>query len=171
MSFADEFDFHWLSPMLAVGGRFRMEQAAALARDHGIRAVVDVRSEDCDDEALLRASGIELLHLPTPDMEPVPRDLLDAGVSFVGDHIARREQVLIHCHHGIGRSALLALCVLVDQGRDPLDAILHAKNCREVISLSRAQYEGWAAWLRGRRIAPPDYHSFACIAYRHLAGG
>jgi hypothetical protein len=77
--------------------------------------------------------------------------------------------VLIHCQHGIGRSPLLALCVLVDWGWSPLDALVHAKNRREVVSLSRAQYDGWCAWLVARGIAPPDYHSFGCIAYRHLA--
>jgi hypothetical protein len=64
---------------------------------------------------------------------------------------------------------LLALCVLVDQGYAPLDALVHAKDRRGVVSPSRAQYDGWAAWLASRGIAPPDYHTFGCIAYRHLA--
>ncbi len=58
--------------------------------------------------------------------------------------------MLIHCQHGIGRSALLALCVLVDQGWQPLDALTHAKDRRAQVSPSRSQYEGWAAWLRAR---------------------
>jgi protein-tyrosine phosphatase len=79
--------------------------------------------------------------------------------------------VLIHCQHGIGRSALLALCVLVDNGWEPLDALIHIKDCREVVSPSRSQYEGWSRWLKSRGLAAPDYHSFGCIAYRHLAQG
>ena len=51
------------------------------------------------------------------------------------------------------------------------DALRHAKDRREVVSLSRSQYEGWCAWLESRGIEPPDYHSFGCIAYRHLASG
>jgi protein-tyrosine phosphatase len=79
--------------------------------------------------------------------------------------------VLIHCQHGIGRSALLSLCVLVDQGMEPLNALRLAKDARELISPSLSQYQGWAEWLASRGIAAPDYHSFGCIAYRHLAGG
>ena len=33
-------------------------------------AVIDLRKEDRDDDEALRTAGIELLHLPTPDLEP-----------------------------------------------------------------------------------------------------
>jgi rhodanese-related sulfurtransferase len=164
-------NFHWLTDHIAFGGSFPSERAAELAEAHGITAVIDLREEECDDEAALHAAGIDLLHLPTPDMEPAQREQLDAGVSFVRDRLSSAGKVLIHCEHGIGRSGLLALCVLVDQGWQPLDALAHAKSRREKLSPSRAQYEGWAAWLRSRGVAPPDYHSFGCIAYRHLASG
>jgi protein-tyrosine phosphatase len=130
---------------------------------------VDLREEARDDEALLTAAGIELLHLPTPDLDPASQEHLDAGVRFVREQVERGGKVLIHCQHGIGRSALLGLCVLVDQGREPLDALAHAKDRREAVSPSRSQYDGWAAWLRSRGLEPPDYHSFGCIVYRHLA--
>jgi protein-tyrosine phosphatase len=159
-------DLHWLTKQLAVGGCFPAEQAEHLARVHGISAVVDLREEDRDDEKQLRSAGIALLHLPTPDLEPATMAMLDRGVAFVGERIAHGDKVLIHCQHGIGRSPLLALCVLVDQGWGPLDALAHAKNRRAVVSPSRAQYEGWAQWLARRGVSAPDYHSFGCVAYR-----
>jgi protein-tyrosine phosphatase len=162
-------DLHWLTDQLAVGGCFPMERSSELAGVHGIHAVIDLREEACDNEAVLEHAGIELLHLPTPDLYAARHQHLEEGVAFARDHLERGHKILVHCHHGIGRSPLLALCVLVDQGWNPLDALLHAKDRREVISLSRAQYDGWAEWLRARGIAPPDYHTFGCIAYRHLA--
>jgi protein-tyrosine phosphatase len=164
-------DLHWLSDQLAVGGCFPTSRAKELAEAHGIRVVVDLRAEDRDDEAALRAAGIELLHLPTPDLEASAVPMLEQGVAFIRERLDRGEKVLIHCQHGVGRSALLALCVLVDRGRDPLDALAHAKDCREAVSPSEAQYRGWAAWLKSRGMEAPDYHSFGCIAYRHLASG
>ena len=166
-----EPDFHWLSEQLALGSRFPMEHAGQLAEHHGIGAVVDLRAEECDDELALHAAGMDLLHLPTPDLEPATHEHLERGVSFVRERLERGEKVLIHCQHGIGRSALLALCVLVDQGWEPLDALVHAKNRRWAVSPSQSQYEGWATWLRARGVTPPDYHTFGCIAYRHLASG
>jgi protein-tyrosine phosphatase len=164
-------DFHWLTECLAVGGCFPAERTEELARDHAIGAVVDLRQEGCDDEERLRAANIDFLHLPTPDLEPASAEMLERGVRFARDHIARREKVLIHCQHGIGRSALLSLCVLVDEGFEPLDALNRAKDAREVVSPSLSQYRGWARWLASRGKAAPDYHSFGCIAYRHLANG
>jgi predicted protein tyrosine phosphatase len=164
-------DFDWLSEQLAVGGRFPCERAVQLAEDHGIRAVVDLREEDRDDEDLLTRAGIRLLHLPTPDLEPANVAMLEKGVVFARAAFARGDKVLIHCQHGIGRSALLALCVLVEEGMLPLDAIKHAKDRREKVSPSPSQFEGWCAWLSARGHEAPSMHDFGCIAYRHLAQG
>jgi protein-tyrosine phosphatase len=162
-------DLHWVSDGLAVGGCFPMERAKDLAVAHGIGAVVDLREENRDDDAALRAAGIELLHLPTPDLEAAAVPVIDRGVAFIRERLDRGQKVLIHCQHGIGRSPLLALCVLVDEGWEPLEALAHAKARREPVSPSEAQYRGWAKWLASRRKKVPDYHSFGCIAYRHLA--
>lgn len=164
-------DLHWLTELLAVGACFPMDRAAFLAEAHGIRAVVDLRNEDCDDEAMLRSAGIAFLHLPTPDLHPATTAMLERGVAFVRAHLDRNERVLIHCQHGIGRSPLLALCVLVDLGWEPLDALELAKDKRAAVSPSRMQYEGWAQWLELRGKSAPDYHRFGCVAYRHLDCG
>jgi rhodanese-related sulfurtransferase len=166
-----EPNFDWLTDHLAVGGCFPIERAGELAREHGIGAIIDLREEDRDDEEELRAAGIDFLHLPTPDLEPAAIGDLETGVRFARDHIGRGNKVLIHCQHGIGRSALLSLCVLVDHGWEPLEALAHAKDRRSLVSPSEAQYEGWAEWLASRGKEAPDYHSFGCIAYRHLENG
>jgi len=164
-------DFDWLTEYVAIGGCFPLAKAANLAQAHGIRAIVDLRAEACDDEAILKTVGIDLLHLPTPDLEPASYEHLEKGVAFVRERVARNDKVLIHCQHGIGRSALLALCVLVDDGWLPLDALSHAKDQRSAVSPSLSQYEGWRAWLTARGVEAPDYHTFGCIAYRHLQRG
>lgn len=166
----------WITPDLAVGGSFPIEQAAHLAQTLAIRAVVDLRGEACDDEAVLRRHGLAFLSLPTEDHCAVSGPMLDRGVAFVNGRLDHHERVLIHCEHGIGRSALLALCVLVDRGAAPLDALELAKSRRAKVSPSPAQYEAWAAWLRAWRSERkagwevPDFAAFAAIAYRHLAG-
>jgi len=148
-----------------------MDRAPELVAKHGIRAVVDLREESCDDEGQLNAAGIDFLHLPTRDLAPASVEVLDRGVQFVREHTATGKGVLIHCQHGIGRSALLALCVLVEEGWEPMRALAHAKDIRAAVSPSRSQYEGWAAWLASHGEQAPDYHTFGCIAYRHLANG
>jgi protein-tyrosine phosphatase len=155
--------FSWITDELAVGGRFEVAEL----RQHRIGAVVDLRAEECDDEVILRRHGIAFLHLPTPDLHGVALAALCEGVAFVKQY----RRVLVHCEHGIGRSALLALCVLVDRGMQPLAALALAKDRRGAVSPSPAQFEAWAAWLRHTGHAVPHFDDFAAIAYRHLHAG
>ena len=164
----------WITDDLAVGGSFRTDEAEHLARELRIKAVVDLRGEACDDTAVLKRHGITFLHLPTEDHCAVSAAMLDAGVAFAGRHLEASERVLIHCQHGIGRSALLALCVLVSRGHEPLAALRLAKARRSLVSPSPAQYEAWAEWLEawkagtGAGFAIPCFDDFAVIAYSHL---
>jgi protein tyrosine phosphatase (PTP) superfamily phosphohydrolase (DUF442 family) len=164
-------DLSWIQPDLAVGAAFPCEQAASLATDHGVGAVIDLRSEACDDEQALRTQGVWFLHLPTPDMMGVSQAQLDTGVAFARRAARSGRRLLIHCQHGIGRSALLALCVLTDRGLEPMTALTLAKDARLKVSPSEAQHAAWVAWLSRRQphIEPPSYHQFGCVAYRHLA--
>jgi protein-tyrosine phosphatase len=159
----------WITPELAVGGSFPAEQAGRLARELGIGAVVDLRAEDCDDEAVLQSHGIVFLHLPTLDHHAVSPAMLADGVEFSRAQLSAGRRLLIHCEHGIGRSALLALCVLVDSGMAAMAALELAKSRRALVSPSPAQYEAWQAWLRARGLEPPGFDAFAAVAYRHLA--
>jgi len=158
----------WITPALAVGGSFPTERAEHLARELGIGAVVDLRAEACDDEAVLRRHGLVFLHLPTLDHHAVSPAMLTDGVAFSRAQLAAGRKLLIHCEHGIGRSAVLALCVLVDGGLAPLEALELAKSRRALVSPSPAQYEAWRAWLARRELEPPGFDAFAAIAYRHL---
>jgi protein-tyrosine phosphatase len=171
-----EPNLSWVTLHLAVGGSFPCERARDLAARFDIRAVVDLRLEGCDDKAELSECGLRFLHLPTQDHDGVSQAMLDAGVTFVNRHLDRGERVLVHCEHGIGRSATLALCVLVSRGRAPLEALELAKSQRSLVSPSPAQYEAWAEWLRRWRVRNrvawniPDFDGFRAIAYRHLSG-
>ncbi len=164
----------WVTAQLAVGGRFPLQQAERLVRQHDIRHVVDLRVEDCDDEEVLREHGIELLHLPTQDACGVSLPMLDEGVAWVNDKLDRGLNVHIHCQHGVGRSALLALCVLVSRGETALRALARAKGARRVIAPSPEQLHAFRAWLSacrartGQDLAIPEFDDLAWIAYGHL---
>lgn len=166
----------WITDTLAVGGSFPAERAEALARSLAIRAVVDLRAESRHDAEALRRCGLELLYLPTEDHCAVSQSMLDEGTSFVNAHLDGGKRVLVHCEHGIGRSATLALCVLVSGGLAPLEALELAKSRRSLVSPSPAQYHAWVEWLSSwkRRTEAawdvPGFDAFKAIAYRHLQG-
>lgn len=159
-------DLSWLVPDLAVGGALAPEHVAVLAQDHGVSAVVDVRAEARDDEEALARHGISFLHLPIEDHRAITEDALRVGVAFATAHLEIGGRVLIHCQHGIGRSALLGLCVLVARGHAPLVILELVKQRRPRIAPSPAQYEAWAGWLRATGHDAPTFTQFAAIAYR-----
>lgn len=164
----------WITPGLAVGGRFPIEAAEHLASQLGIRYVVDLRVEACDDAHLLREHGITLLHLPTVDMRAVSHGMLCEGVQWVTKHLERGHKVYIHCEHGVGRSATLALCVLVALGEAPLEALARAKRARWQVSPSPEQLVAFLAWAEewraqhGLTWSLPTVNALADIAYSHL---
>jgi len=173
---ADAWDpnLTWITTRLAIGGRFPVGRIAYLAEELRVRAVVDLRVEDCDDERELTRHGVTFLHLPTEDHCAVSQPMLAQGVAFANRHLDAGQRVLVHCEHGIGRSATLALCVLVSRGLSPLVALDLAKSRRPLVSPSPAQYEAWVQWLQGWMVqhpvswSIPSFDEFKAIAYRHL---
>ncbi len=144
-------DLHWITELLAVGACFDDADVPALGAVHGVRAVVDLREEACDDRRLLARHGLDFLHLPLPDYQGGPEKVLARGVEFVRAHLSRKRPVLLHCRHGIGRSALLACCVLVAEGMEPGRALQHARAKRPQVTLSESQCKAllaWACWVR-----------------------
>ncbi len=167
-------DLDWVTDRLAVGATFPTDAAERLAGALGIRHVVDVRVEACDDVQVLRACGITFLHLPTEDRCAVAQDALDEGVAWVRRRLARGEKVYVHCQHGIGRSALLACCVLVAEGLEPVEALAAAKRARAKVSPSPEQLRAFVEWCRrwraraGAAWSVPSFEALAAVAYSHL---
>jgi predicted protein tyrosine phosphatase len=167
-----EPNFNWITEQLAVGGSFPVERAEHLAREHRIEAVIDLRGEAMPDKQLLRRHGITLLHLPTADMCGVEMCDLEHGIRFASEFFDKGQRVLVHCEHGIGRSATLALCLLVHLGHAPLDALALMKKRRPLISPSPPQFECWSAWLDSYRFSRdvnwklPSFEEFQAVAYR-----
>jgi len=89
-----------------------------------------LRSEAKDDEEEFRRLGIHYLYLPTIDWYPPSQEDLVRGSSWVLDEMEQGRKVLVHCQHGIGRSVILASCVLVRMGYDPYDALTLIKRRR-----------------------------------------
>ena len=164
----------WIDEWLAVGGSFPMDAAEHLAKLEGVGAIVDLRVERRDDEATLTRHGLEFLHLPTEDCCAIAPKMIDAGVEWVRVRVERRTRVLIHCEHGIGRSALLALCALVAGGLDPLEAMNRLKAARPVVCPGAEQLEafrGWASRFRkrtGAKFVVPTLEALTFVACAHL---
>lgn len=167
-------DLDWVLPHLAVGGRIQPDALAHLAHVLFIRRVIDVRAEEHDSQEAMDKFGIKLLHLPTIDLRPVSHEHLSRGVEWIVAAYTAGERVLVHCEYGIGRSALLACCALVEMGYEPLSALKSLKAARWKISPSPEQLHAFLAWClswhenRGRKCPDVRWEHLAEVAYSHL---
>lgn len=132
-------DLDWVSPNLAISGRLTAGDEQRLAQVHGVSRVVDVRSECCDDVHLLRAAGIEHLHVPANDCCGIEQQRIWTALEWIRAALHQGRRVLIHCEHGIGRSATLLACVLVTDGLPPAQALQLLKSSRSQVSPSPVQ--------------------------------
>jgi len=158
-------DLDWITEDLAIGGCCAPGALSHLALRHRLGAVIDLRAEAIDDAAAWERCGVSFLSLPTEDLAAIGPSMLQAGLVFAQTARGAGRRLLIHCQHGIGRSVMLALCVLGERGVEALDALVLIKTRRHRASPSPPQLEAWRAWLAERGQTPPGFEACAAIAY------
>ncbi len=98
---------------------------------------------------LCRAAEIELVSFPIPD-RGVPASVQETGrlIRRLSDALDVGRAVAIHCRAGIGRSALIAACVLARSGYDAdaaFDTIAEARGIQ--VPDTQAQRDWVSAFL------------------------
>lgn len=118
----DRLNMSWVTPNLAVGGRIRPEDIAAVARV-GITHVIDTRAEYKDDEQALAKEHIQFYYLPARDTYPLNVEQMMEGARWADKAMEQGGRVLIHCEHGVGRSVQLTCATLIYEGMHAQDAV------------------------------------------------
>jgi protein tyrosine phosphatase (PTP) superfamily phosphohydrolase (DUF442 family) len=107
------------------------------------------------ERALCEECSLDFLWFPIRDKTaPTSRDAISALAGQLANAISIGKSVAIHCRAGIGRSAVLAACVLIHLDIDPaiaLDMIAEARGTE--VPETEAQRQ----WVLGfsRAIRPP----------------
>lgn len=91
-------------------------------RSQGIGAVLSL-TETSLDEAVVKGHGLEVLHMPIPDMTaPLPNQLM-AGLDFIDVQRSAGRAVVVHCLQGQGRTGCVLAAYLIRSGIDAERAI------------------------------------------------
>jgi len=139
---------HWVDGpwpgKLAVAARPRggdwLEDEIASWHGAGIDTVLSLltpeeeQSLDLTDEASeVKARGMNFMQLLIPDREvPGSESEVSAVLEQLNDKLASGRNVMIHCRQGIGRSGLVATCLLVTNGLDAKTAVKNISAARGV---------------------------------------
>lgn len=105
----------------------------------------EVADLDLAEEArLCRASGIDLVSFPIVDRSvPASRTAVIDLLQELASVLERGQSVAIHCRQGIGRSALIAICLLIVSGIAPDIAIARVSAARGCAVPETAEQRQW----------------------------
>ena len=97
-----------------------------------------------DESELCGRFGLEYFSFPIEDHQ-VPRSITDvaAFVDTLAERLARRNNIAIHCLAGIGRSGLLAACLLTTAGFSPQQAFDKLSRARGFSAPETEQQREW----------------------------
>jgi protein-tyrosine phosphatase len=132
------------------GGDWLEDEVTAWQR-HGVDSVVSLLTEDEERELDLLSEGLEARrhHLAFASY-PIPDRGLPADTSTFVNLLERIEgdlndgkNVLVHCRPGIGRTGLIAACLLVRNGMEPERAMERVSAIRGVRVPETPEQEGW----------------------------
>lgn len=127
-----------ITPHLVVGGFIDAGDWRQLVAQ-GVSVVVSLQAERHDEDAFGALQPVGYLRLPTIDHSVPTLAQLRMGAAFVHAAVQADQQVLIHCHAGIGRSALLCACYLVYSGMTSAEAWEAIKSRRTQAFLNAHQ--------------------------------
>lgn len=83
-----------------------------------------------DLEVRARGAGLETIGMPIRDQEAPSDAAMHELTRAIRVHLDAGRSVVVHCMGGLGRSGLVAACVLVDRGRSPSEALVAVREAR-----------------------------------------
>jgi protein-tyrosine phosphatase len=121
------------------GGEWLEDELSAWERA-GVDAVLSLLTPEEEHDLALtgeeqqaRERGLKFLSLPIEDREvPEKESEVRSTVERVNSLLSRGENVVVHCRQGVGRTGLLAACLLVSQGLAPDAAVAKLSATRGV---------------------------------------
>jgi len=121
------------------GGDWLEDEIAAWRR-LGVTTVVSLLTPEEENEldlteehAVAHSQGLGFLSLPIPDREvPASESEVTAMLARLHGILASGGSAVIHCRQGVGRAGLLASCLLIFEGKRPMESIQAVSQARGV---------------------------------------
>jgi protein-tyrosine phosphatase len=107
-----------------------LEDEIRSLREMGVDVLVSMLTDEeivevalVDEPLECAKNGIEFLRYPIPDHSAPPLDeKISAFIEGLWERVAAGKSIAVHCRAGLGRSSMIAACLLVSAGIDPIAA-------------------------------------------------
>jgi protein-tyrosine phosphatase len=132
------------------GGDWLEDEIASWRRE-GVDTVVSLlTSEEVDDLGLgneaqhVKSQGMHFVSFPILDREVPESDTkVAAALEKLDADLSSRRNVVVHCRQGIGRTGLMAACLLVMKGLNPEAAVKSLSAARGTPVPETAEQRRW----------------------------
>jgi protein-tyrosine phosphatase len=96
------------------------------------------------ESLIAKREGLKFLSLPIPDRQ-VPASLSQIApfLDELDGDLASGKNAVIHCRQGVGRSGMIAACLLVMRGRDPRSTVIELGRARGTSVPETAEQRRW----------------------------
>jgi protein-tyrosine phosphatase len=135
-------EIFWITDKLAIMPHLRggdwLEGEIESLKNQGVSVIVSllereevVEFELQNEESLCVKQGVAFLSFPIPDKQ-TPDSIHDVQIftNQLKDFLQQNQKVAIHCRQGVGRSALIAACVMVLQNMPVADVFRQIEQAR-----------------------------------------
>lgn len=97
-----------------------------------------------EEETEARKQGIEFTSFPIPDRQvPKSDPKFRVALEQLNEKLSAGRNVLIHCRQGVGRTGLVASCLLIKTGMSPGAAVDAASSARGVSVPETVEQRNW----------------------------
>jgi dual specificity MAP kinase phosphatase len=144
-----------VTPQLILGGFIDREDWRKLV-EQDVSVVVSLQAERHDEDAFGTLQPDGYLRLPTTDFSPPTIAQLRMGAAFIDEAVRAGKIVLVHCHAGVGRSAMQCASYLIYTGMQIDEAWDLLKSKRPQVFLNerqRASLQAFATEIAAERTA------------------
>ncbi len=139
-----DYPLTWITKNLAVGHAPMSYQELDSIRKQGIDAIVNLCGEFTDLHEIEKDSGFEVYFLPIPDENAPKMSEMEKGLEWLDEAIYLGKKVLVHCHHGIGRTGTFVTAYLLRRG-------FGLKKAGKMLKSTRANPTNFSQWWLLRR--------------------
>ena len=139
----------WVTKNLGVGAAPMSYEELTSLKEQGIVAIVNLCGEFSDLHTIEKDAGFEVFWLPIPDETAPKMEAMEKGLEWLDEAIYLGKKVLVHCHHGIGRTGTFVTAYLLRRG-------LGLKKAGKVLKTTRANPTNFSQWWLLRKFGKKE---------------
>jgi protein-tyrosine phosphatase len=117
----------------------------------GVNTVLSLLTSDeeqdldlTSESRVVKLEGMKFLSLPIPDRQvPTSPSQVAPVLDELDAELASGKNAVVHCRQGVGRSGMMAACLLVMRGKDPRSAVIELERARGTSAPETVEQRSW----------------------------